>query len=628
MPEYTAITFAPVQGFIENSRKLRDLYGSSYLLSFLSRSICLTIDPTRVISPALPNIIQGLPNVLVIEGILPEELAQKCLQTAWSCIVKTCQAWIEQYVQDEWTYCWNRSWQAWCEHTWEIFYAKHQADSDINDGQAIQEVRRKLNEVKRARDWTGINWRGESSTLTGTDAIAYPEMECVHSPEYPEGRYDIILPEFYQRLRFSLGDRFIQTANLNITDTEIPYSDQCIYYGNIFIDEREELSIPDIIKRLITHLDVIESLKTTLPKALEPILQDQSLEIVNQLINELIKTIKVDLNAHSFKDLNRLPQRNASMGNAKQNVYWTGWFMGDGDEAGKYLKSRSSAKELTEFSQEMREWGSNLKQKQQTHLNGLGRVIYAGGDDFMGVLYKHNQQIEPEKCLNWLVNFKPQVWEGINGGKPITPSVGFIWVSPSVPQRDLLQHCRLAEKDAKKAGKDRVAIRIVFSNGNTVQWICPWRFLPVLYDYCDRNGKTKNQNWTHLYNDIAVLESRHAFTPDSITIAQSLFNIYFKRDNPTQNNWDQSDRQDFYSLMQRQESQSFAEAGWWNRYSGSDPHNGDVAEVKRVSTGLLGDRKHFTETKRSDGTLNLSKTYQAVNGWVINLAKIGFHLCK
>jgi CRISPR-associated protein Cmr2 len=620
MSEYTAITFAPVQGFIENSRKLRDLYGSSYLLSFLARSICLTVDPTRVISPALPNIIQGLPNVLVIEGILPENLARKCLQTAWSCIVRTCQAWIEKYVQGPWTYCWNRSWQAWCEHTWEMFYAAHQSDPTAKDGQAIQEVRRKLNEVKRARDWTGINWRGESSTLTGTDAIAYPEMECVHSPDYPEGRYDTILPEFYERLRFSLGDRFIQTAKLTITDTEVPYSDRCVSYGNSFIDEREELSIPDIIKRLITHLDVIESLKNTLPKALEPLLKDQNLDAVNQLINELIETIKVDLNAHSFTDLNRLPQRNASVSKAKQNVYWTGWFMGDGDEAGKYLKSRSSAQELTQFSKEMREWGSKLKQKQQTHLNGLGRVIYAGGDDFMGVLYKPDQQIESEKCLEWLANFKPKVWEGINGEKPITPSIGFIWVSPSVPQRDLLQHCRFAEKDAKKAGKDRVAIRVVFSNGNTVQWICPWRFLPVLYDYCD---KTKNQNWTHFYNDIAVLESRHAFTSDSINIAQSLFNIYFQCDNPIQKNWVESDKQDFYLLMQPQKSPSFTEEGWWNRY------DGDADGAKRISTGLLGDQKHYILARGTPNEkLDLPKIHKTVNEWVINLAKIGFHLCK
>jgi CRISPR-associated protein Cmr2 len=37
--KYTVITFAPVQGFIEKSRKLRDLYGASQILSYLSWKI-------------------------------------------------------------------------------------------------------------------------------------------------------------------------------------------------------------------------------------------------------------------------------------------------------------------------------------------------------------------------------------------------------------------------------------------------------------------------------------------------------------------------------------------------------------------------------------------------------------
>ena len=56
---FTLITFAPVQGFISASRKLRDLYGSSLLLSYLARAILQDAE-TRlgkdcVISPALVN---------------------------------------------------------------------------------------------------------------------------------------------------------------------------------------------------------------------------------------------------------------------------------------------------------------------------------------------------------------------------------------------------------------------------------------------------------------------------------------------------------------------------------------------------------------------------------------------
>jgi CRISPR-associated protein Cmr2 len=267
---YATITFAPVQGFIESSRKLRDLYGSSYLLSFLAKSICLTVDEPNIISPASPNIIQGLPNVIVINGHLSAENARKCFQAVWSCIANTCQVWIETHVQSSaWNYCWNRSWQAWREHAWEFFYAEYIASPGSSDGAAVQSVRRKLNEVKRGRDWIGINWQGESSTLTGTDAIAHPEMGFVHSPTYPKGQYKQVLNDFYKRLRYALGDQLIKAAGLTIRPEE--YEAYCFDYGNVFIDEREELSIPDLIKRLSTHLSVVESLKNKLPGALQPL---------------------------------------------------------------------------------------------------------------------------------------------------------------------------------------------------------------------------------------------------------------------------------------------------------------------------------------------------------------------
>lgn len=69
-PVYTAITFAPVQSFIEKSRKLRDLYGSSLILSYLADQLCDAARATLaspnaqwpedpVISPAHINVTQG-----------------------------------------------------------------------------------------------------------------------------------------------------------------------------------------------------------------------------------------------------------------------------------------------------------------------------------------------------------------------------------------------------------------------------------------------------------------------------------------------------------------------------------------------------------------------------------------
>lgn len=116
-----------------------------------------------------------------------------------------------------------------------------------------------------------------------------------------------------------------------------------------------------------------------------------------------------------------------------------------------------------------------------------------------------------------------------------TYSVGFVWAGYQVPQRDILQHCREAEKRAKSLGRDRVTIRVVFNSGQFVQWTCPWDYLDILIKYRDRDGKSWGQkpNWTHIYNDWAQLKARHAIELKDTTttvnedIALAVFNLYF-----------------------------------------------------------------------------------------------------
>ena len=174
---YTVITFAPVQGFIEKSRKLRDLYGSSYLLSYISWVICNAAENRgcTVISPASINVTQGMPNQIIIEGNFPENEAKSALLKAWKCITETCREWIEKNVEviegEKVDYTpWRRTWGLWTKYAWEFFWVQGKS------GESISDVRKKLNEKKRGRDWTGINWQGESSTLSGADAIAYPKL--------------------------------------------------------------------------------------------------------------------------------------------------------------------------------------------------------------------------------------------------------------------------------------------------------------------------------------------------------------------------------------------------------------------------------------------------------------------
>ncbi|NJM98592.1 MAG: CRISPR-associated protein [Phormidesmis sp. RL_2_1] len=581
---YTAITFSPVQGFIEKSRKLRDLYGSSFILSHLANQICIEARaylsdgrnsfPDPVISPAMINVAQGTPNQIIIRGEFPRSQAQQALIDAWKQLVVSCQQWIQNNVTttesgDRIKYFWDRPWKEWINHNWEFFWAT---------GDTIDQARRNLNQQKTARAWTGINYVGESSTLSGLDSRAWPALGR-HAPHTRAKADEEAEVKAFYRLLSAAIDR--QGAT---------------------ITEREQLSIPELVKRLVTIDEVVDS--------------------------------KVGVERpRSYKGLRRWQDDNEGIPeDAERDERWTGWFQGDGDRAGNYLQqaSREPGAEpeavLHEFSLALRQWGYGLTGKLprsvgDNHLpHQDGRIVYAGGDDFLGVLYRNSPRpkLTPQECLNWFYRFKPDVWN--EHGQPITVSIGFVWVSPQVPQRDVLQHCRMAESSAKENGRDRIALRILFSGGNHLEWHCPWRFLQLLKDY-EKGGGRGNEapSWTHIYNDVAVLEARHAFSGKQSEVAWALLKVYFQSETVEDSEKD-DDMHSFHSFLSANGLDINSDI-LWNKYEGDNPYD---PRGKHLSTGILGERSAFTNAKQ----LDTDRVHEAFTAWVINLAKVGFHLCS
>ena len=105
----------------------------------------------------------------------------------------------------------------------------------------------------------------------------------------------------------------------------------------------------------------------------------------------------------------------------------------------------------------------------------------------------------------------------------------------------------------------------------------------MLEGYRDRDGK---KNWGHIYEDVAVLKSRHAFKGNQSDIAIALFEIYFVGGDCCLN------------LRNKK--------AWWNH---KDANN-------RTIPGILGEEA------------NCENPAKALNEWIINLAQVGFHLCQ
>ncbi|MBE9033129.1 CRISPR-associated protein Cmr2 [filamentous cyanobacterium LEGE 11480] len=485
---YTAMSFAPVQGFIEKSRKLRDLYGASLILSYLSGRLIKfakqALGPESLISPALIDNQKGTPNRILVKGDLSQADIAQALSDAWGTILDTCQKWIEKHVPSSVTYSeWHEEWRHWRRYSWEVFWGQgNSAIAAMDD----------LETRKLQRNWVAINWVGESSSLSGADAIAWPGLGSDAMRPQKDNQQKIVgnpnhrshYEAFYRQLAWSATH-----------PGQIAPTDQAAHGG--FIAESERLSIPELTKRLVTLPQLAQQLGIDFPE--------------------------------TFRDIRREPG------------CWTAWFMGDGDKVGEHLKAIAQSptgaeRALQQFSHAMSEWGGRFEQNFPLD---LGRVVYAGGDDFLGVLYREESEpdsqstvapLSPQQALEWLYGL-PAQWQ--THQQPINLSLGFVWAGHQVPQRDILQHCREAEQRSKYLGRDRITIRILFNSGQYVQWTCPWTYLEVLKLYRDRDG---GNNWAHIYKDWAHLKARHAIPADlnidelDERIALSLVNLYFDRD--------------------------------------------------------------------------------------------------
>jgi CRISPR-associated protein Cmr2 len=530
MSAYTAIAFAPVQGFIEKSRKLRDLYGASLILSFLSFKLVQKAESLglKVISPGLPTIQEGMPNRILIKGKFERNDVQNTLLKEWQKILQISRVWIEDNLgipKDQ--YYWSQTedtkgrqkgeWERWGSYTWEIFWGYGESEKE-----AIKKAMDDLETRKLKRDWTAINWMGESSSLTGTDAIAWHQL----GKESKEPGRSLTKQEqesqelFYRRLSWLLDNPDYRVGKPSLSLEKLRDYEKSKPDGiGKYIAVNERLSIPELVKRLVTYDKIADAIG--------------------------MEKLKKQPDDPEFKDIHR------------EAGYWTGWFMGDGDQVGDKLKELATRPEndenkqehdLKSFTELMRQWGKDFQDNKHLFPEGKGRVIYAGGDDFLGVLYseKTDTQEKPEKvkpieALNWLLTLEDHWKEHQNTIKQqfnldFTYSVGFVWAGHQVPQRDILQHCRAAEKRAKSLGRDRVTLRVVFNSGQFVQWTCPWDYLHVLRIYRDRDGKTwgEKPNWTHIYNDWAQLKARHAIRLQEMEelsinkeLALALFNLYF-----------------------------------------------------------------------------------------------------
>jgi CRISPR-associated protein Cmr2 len=389
---------------------------------------------------------------------------------------------LEHEIHPEHGYLWESNWKACAAHSWELFHGQ---------GTSIDKARQALAINKQQRDWSVPNWTGESSTLSSAEAVVWPRMGEVRDPR------DIKPIDIKNEARTYL--------DLLRKHTDL---------GEAFADEKEEISLTELVKRLVTF-------KAVVGKALvNP--NDTEAEI-QQLIPPRFEKAST----------------RAKEAAKPESIVW---FMADGDGVSVHLKSLKNkiqhtplapvavvddaeveAKALTKFSADMRYWAAGLYNTIPADFPNKATVVYAGGDDLFGALHESepgDRDLFREDLWKWLQTF-PAIWKQCDQ-EGLTVSMGLVWADANVPQREALQHARDAEASAKARGKDRFALRLLYASGNHLEWTCPWEWLgPILEYYTDREGRSNHPanrrrsdglepSWRHLAEDLQWLQRRQA----------------------------------------------------------------------------------------------------------------------
>lgn len=174
----------------------------------------------------------------------------------------------------------------------------------------------------------------------------------------------------------------------------------------------------------------------------------------------------------------------------------------DGDSMGKLLESLGSATELS------RCLGKFTNGVDEVVKRALGRTVYAGGDDVLALL----PATKALKVANTLAGRYQKAFREALDNKVATATIsaGIVYAHWKQPLRQILEQAhRLLDDVAKRnTGRDSLAIGIMKGSGLNAQWSAPWEKVralemidddqnSIIHRFCDteRNAESDTLNF-------------------------------------------------------------------------------------------------------------------------------------
>ena len=475
-------TFSPVQGFIQKSRKLRDLFSSSYMLSYITRELVKYAEDlgASIIYPVVSEdssnkLTANYPNRFVakVEEDICDKLGEK-FEKIWEEIYT--------FVADLLNLEGNLR-EQFIRHTKHYFkHFCHVQKMEGNYAEAYDLAERYLGAKKSFRPYYGLE---DGCKYTSKDGKELYPNGCYLCGELPAlaVEWSEFLKKLPRKYKYALGDKPL--CGVCITKKVFPF----------YLKKVKKAKLPSFPStKDLAWADFKQSLKEA-PNA------NEILHLVNTIEEnfdrEDIREINADfLDPEDVKDmleetdqedkefferlLIELEKLYEQFEQPKNSYYAI--LMADGDNMGKWLGKDESLRgmKLTEdfhreFSRAVSSFAEYVKEQED---NLWLSVVYAGGDDVLAVMH-------PSRALKFAdsirIKYSEFITSQIRGlASEPTMSAGIVIAHEKENLDFVLEAVRKAEKLAKDKGRNRVCISVIKRSGAPRSVVLKWNELETV----------------------------------------------------------------------------------------------------------------------------------------------------
>jgi CRISPR-associated protein Cmr2 len=486
------LTISPVQSFIEQARKAQDLFAGSRILSELTKAGIDLFPDEQIIFPKTKG--DSLPNRFIANFTGTEDEArakgkevEDAVRIEWDIIARnTAKKAPTGYHKEGFNQQINQ--------LLDIHWAFKEIDNDYQTAYGSLEAL--VGSIKNVRafeqySYDGIGEQGRKCSLDGErNALFYRNRVSDNgrksSPSHirlnaavevdknelnpGEGLSAVSFVKRFYKSEEKEFENFPSTAEIALMHDESEFYKRANEKEKADFEQYKKIFVKNDFLTSCLKLDRVRIESDDIKKLQAPF-DYQALYKEN--INKENYTVKLQF------DLVKDCFENSGFSKYFRTKYYA-LIIFDGDSMGKKLSSINSPEDHGDLSQKLAEFAklsssfldgnapyNTFKQRQR------GRAIYAGGDDFLGMVNVHDL-FEVMTALRLM--FDEEVSKKLNANlQPLTFSAGIVIAHYKMPLAEVLKTARKTEKKAKNDGdRNAFAITAMKHSGEIQETILKW----------------------------------------------------------------------------------------------------------------------------------------------------------